>query len=721
MPDPVAEFQAIFDLCPHPVWLENQQNIVFLNQCARRLVGEQAAGQLLQGLGNQLSANVALKYGPIASWPITISGLHFQVSIGAEAGIESREPDLAARRKAEQALLRSEQRFRAIFDQTFQFIGLLNPEGILLEANQTALTFGGVTRDEVIGRPVWETFWWQISAKTQHKLRNSVIRAKSGEFVRYEVDVWGAGRAVATVDFSLRPMADENGRVDLIIAEGRDVTELHRAESLVHAEGEKRRLEAVLRSMTKGVVIADPAGNVLSMNPAALDLLGLTTEQQAIRPLLEFREFEIRALDGAVLPVSEWPLSRVLNGETFAGFEVEVRRLDTGKRFIGSYGGAPVRDDSGRVILVVLTIRDVTHQHEIEGALRQANRERDFALQAGQMRIWRVEFDGEKKLPDVSGAMLGLAPDSDISSHEQMIRAVHPDDLERVRKFGEQMRGGASQEIEYRVQAKDGQHQWQASRGQAIVSERGDLIGLTGVTWDITERKKTEAEIQRMNSSLHQLSGELLRLQDEERRRLARELHDGPVQTLSATAMNLSVLARSPILTSNKKERKMAEECLGWVKECSEEMRSLSYLLHPPILDELGLTSALRGWIVGFADRTGLDVEMELEEAGRLGAETETALFRIVQEALGNAHRHSKSSNAAVRLHRAGGSIVLEVEDTGCGIPADVLEGRSTSHVLGVGIRGMRERARRLGGEASIRSGAGLTTIRIVLPVPKGL
>jgi signal transduction histidine kinase len=418
----------------------------------------------------------------------------------------------------------------------------------------------------------------------------------------------------------------------------------------------------------------------------------------------------LRTLDGAVVPPAEWPLARVSRGETFSTYELEVHRLDTGKRFIGSFGGSPVLDENGRPILLVQTVRDVTHPHEVENALRQSNRERDFALHAGRMRIWRCKSTaGVNQETDLTAVMLGLPAGG------PALEAVHPDDRKRVEDFGRRIQDRASHEIEYRLLSGEGGYKWEASRGQAITSERSEVSGLTGVTWDITERKKAEAEIESMNSSLHRLTGELLRLQDEERRRLARELHDGPVQMLSAAAMNLSMLARSRKLIGFANELRLAEECLGWVKECSESMRSMSYLLHPPILDELGITSALRGWIVGFADRTGLEVETELEEIGRLGADSETALFRIVQEALGNVHRHSRSSTVGIRLHRAADFVRLEVEDNGCGIPAGVLEGAGGGRV-GVGIQGMRERARQLGGKVEIVSRQGGTLVRVLLP-----
>ncbi|WP_375515635.1 PAS domain-containing protein [uncultured Nostoc sp.] len=122
------------------------------------------------------------------------------------------------------ALQESDRRFRAIFNNTFQFTGLLTLDGILLEANQTALSFGGLKLEDVINRPFWEAHWWTISPQIQEQLKQAIARAAQGEFVRYEVDVLGANNRVATIDFSLRPLQNEMGQVVLLIPEGRDIT-----------------------------------------------------------------------------------------------------------------------------------------------------------------------------------------------------------------------------------------------------------------------------------------------------------------------------------------------------------------------------------------------------------------------------------------------------------------------------------------------------------------
>jgi len=143
--------------------------------------------------------------------------------------------DISKRKATEAALLDSERRFRAIFDQTFQFMGLLEPDGTLLEANETALQFAGVASADVVGRPFWDAYWWTILPETQDQLKQAVAQAASGTFVRYEVDVRGSGDAIVAINFSIKPVLNDDGEVLLLIPEGRDITERKQAEQRVVA------------------------------------------------------------------------------------------------------------------------------------------------------------------------------------------------------------------------------------------------------------------------------------------------------------------------------------------------------------------------------------------------------------------------------------------------------------------------------------------------------
>ncbi len=231
---------------------------------------------------------------------------------------------------------------------------------------------------------------------------------------------------------------------------------------------------------------------------------------------------------------------------------------------------------------------------------------------------------------------------------------------------------------------------------------------------DITERKRAEEE-------LLQLTVRLFNLQDEERRRIARELHDGTAQNLFAITFNLARLQQH-VAAQDAELQQLIADTITLGDESLREIRTLSYLLHPPLLDQAGLVSALRWYVEGFIKRSGIYVDLiSLQPIGRLPSEAETALFRIVQESLTNIRRHSGGSTASVRLEKRNGEIVLQVKDDGHGMPptdspnpADDVQG------LGVGIPGMRQRMRQLGGRLEVASGEEGTTVTAVMPFEEG-
>ncbi|HTC64438.1 MAG TPA: sensor histidine kinase [Candidatus Saccharimonadales bacterium] len=209
------------------------------------------------------------------------------------------------------------------------------------------------------------------------------------------------------------------------------------------------------------------------------------------------------------------------------------------------------------------------------------------------------------------------------------------------------------------------------------------------------------AELDHANDSLRQLTGRLLNLQDEERRRIARELHDNAGQALSALAMNLGAVAED--LGRLMKTVNIVADSASMVRQMSDDIRTMSYLLHPPLLDEMGLAPALKWYVEGFAERSKIAVDLRCSsDIGRLPREVETAIFRIVQECLVNIHRHSGSPTAAIQVDSVDDFVRLEVRDNGAGIPPELRRQMETGGMLGVGLRGMRERASQLGGSLEI-------------------
>jgi signal transduction histidine kinase len=229
-------------------------------------------------------------------------------------------------------------------------------------------------------------------------------------------------------------------------------------------------------------------------------------------------------------------------------------------------------------------------------------------------------------------------------------------------------------------------------------------------------RERT-AELDTANQGLRELTARLMQLQDEERRRIARELHDSIGQTLAALTMNLTTV--SVDIERLGQTAKTVADSLTLAQEMNKEIRTVSYLLHPPLLDESGLVPALRWYVEGFSERSKIRVELEIgEDFGRIPQEMETAVFRIVQECLTNIHRHSGSQVARICLGRSGKAVRLRVEDRGSGITPEKLNEVTSNGAPGVGIRGMRERMRQLGGSLDLQADESGTTVEAWLPLP---
>jgi signal transduction histidine kinase len=228
-------------------------------------------------------------------------------------------------------------------------------------------------------------------------------------------------------------------------------------------------------------------------------------------------------------------------------------------------------------------------------------------------------------------------------------------------------------------------------------------------------RQRT-AQLQQSNKDLRDLSVRLLHVQDDERRRIARDLHDSTGQALTALKLELAGIERE-LAPRNPQLAERLASSIENARQISDDLRTISYLLHPPLLDELGLGSALRWYVDGFAKRSGISVCLDLGGERRLPPEMETTLFRVVQECLINVHRHSGSATASIRLSQEAGRIVLEVEDEGRGISADELFDITSGAAPGVGLRGMRERIKDFGGELEILSPGRGTMVKAIIPI----
>jgi signal transduction histidine kinase len=286
------------------------------------------------------------------------------------------------------------------------------------------------------------------------------------------------------------------------------------------------------------------------------------------------------------------------------------------------------------------------------------------------------------------------------------------------------VQSGDAYESEYRIRAVDQRYRWFRARAVPLRDPEGKIVKWYGTCSDIHDSKLLEQsirdnaiELERMvdlrTSELRRLSSRLMTMQDEERRRIAREIHDGLGQELAAAKMILDgILSKDTSPTM----RRASVDASELVDRAIKQVRTISHLLHPPLLDEVGLVSALRWYLEGLSERSGIEIRLEVKpsDLGRLKPDIETAIFRIIQEALTNMFRHSGARNGSVSLLEADGRIVVTVRDDGKGIEEQVIQLRPDS--VGVGIGGMRQRVSELGGSLRLANANPGTIVEVVIP-----
>jgi PAS domain S-box-containing protein len=382
--------------------------------------------------------------------------------------------------------------------------------------------------------------------------------------------------------------------------------------------------------------------------------------------------------------------------------EARLRRADGQHRWF-LIRAMPLRDDQGNLVKWYGVSIDIDDR-------KRAESQSWTLLDAIPQQIWSGPSDGTLDYCNERWrSYMGLGLE-ELQGHGWQ-SMLHPDDRERVlRAWYESVKRGTPYEQEERHRGVDGTYRWFLARGLPFRDAEGRIVRWYGTNTDVEDRKQAEEELRR-------LSGQLLRLQDEERQRIARDLHDSTGQDLVALATTLSLLHTS-MPSSTRKLRKLASQCKALADQCIRDVRTLSYLLHPPMLDEAGLEDAIRHYAGGFTERTGIEVELEISpHLGRMKPHVELALFRVVQESLTNIQRHSGSPQAKIQIERDPGKITLEISDKGSGISRSLRKRNGKMSLgLGVGIPSMRERVTLLGGKLDMASSSSGTTVRVTIP-----
>jgi PAS domain S-box-containing protein len=621
----------------------------------------------------------------------------------------------AFRASIEQAIYEREYT-KAILNTVVDPVVVIDAKLQVQTANRAFYTMFGISRDETqgvsirkLGDSEWETseVWDSLE----------ITLSGPSEFQAVEIDrEFPVGRTTLVLD--ARRLA--GARDSLIVLTFHDVTERKLAERTTAL------LAAIVDYSDDAILSKKLDGTITSWNQGAERLFGYKAEEAIGQHITLIVPWERRSEEEDIL-------RRLAGGERVDHFETVRRRRD-GTDLDVSLTISPIRDAAGTVIGASNVARDVSERKRNELALRRSEERFRALVTASSDVVYRMSPDWSE-MRELDGR--GFIADTGKPRKDWLNEYIHPDNqplmLQTIR---EAVRTKSMFELEHRVRRMDGTLGWTYSRAVPLLNISGEILEWFGAASDVTARKEAEEnfrklaqtldaevrartrELEEQSNQVQELSWRLLRSQDEERRHIARELHDSAGQTLTVLGISLAQLAQktgrnAPELATE------AEQIQETVQQLHREIRTTSYLLHPPLLDENGLYSAISWYVQGLLERSGLEVQLDIpKEFGRLPRDMELVIFRLVQECLTNIHRHSESKTASIRIARESNQITLDIRDQGKGMPparlAEIRSGRS-----GVGMGGMRERLRQFEGTMNIESDGSGTCIFATIPLPK--
>jgi PAS domain S-box-containing protein len=678
------------------------------------------------------------KDGTLIDVSLTISPV--KDSSGKVVGASKVARDITEETRSAKALRASEERLRSILETTPECVKLVAPDGTLLHMNPPGLQMVGAScAEEVVGQSIYTL----IAPEDRGRFRAFNQRVCAGEKDSLEFDIVSLGGERRHMESHAAPLRDFDGDI-VQLAVTRDVSDRKRAEEILRQHRE--RFDLVAKASQVGFWFCDLPFDKLNWDDRVKEHFWLPPDAEVTidtfyeRLHPDDREHARAAIAGSI--------------ENDSPYEIEYRTVapDGREKWIRAIGRTFYDAEDRPVRFDGLTL-DITDRRLGEQRAQQLTAEAVAATAKFRAVFEQTTvFAGIMTKDGVMVEANKLFLEGCGYTAEQVLGRPFwqtgwwrhfPESQEKIRTATPL----AAQGIPYREMLHyswaDGTERLVDFALYPIVDDAGQVLFLHPAGVDITDLKRAEenyrnlaehlelevrertkeleernVDILRQSAQLQDLSWRLLRTQDEERRYVARELHDSAGQTLALLGMSLSQHIREAE-RSSPALRKSSEEVEKLVRQLQNDIRTTSYLLHPPLLDEAGLISALTWYVDGLRARSSLEIDLTISEPfGRLPRELELVIFRLVQECLTNIHRHSGSKTASIRIRKEKETVLVEVQDQGRGIPPEKFA-NVQAQGSGVGIRGMRERVLQFQGVLDINSSSSGTTVSAVMHIPE--
>lgn len=591
--------------------------------------------------------------------------------------------------------LQTSERFRQIAENLQVALALTNGDfSELLYVNRTYEEIWGRTLESFYAKPM--SFLEGIHPEDRGRAAERVQRLIGGEPIdNLECRVVRPDGSISWVTCRGYPIRDAQGNVYRLVGSAVDITMRKRA------EGALREYEKALEGLEEMVVVVDQEYRILLVNRAYMNYRGMGREQLVGRlasEVLDQKLFE----DAIKKKMDECFQGKVIK------YELKYQYPHLGERDL-SLSYFPIEGSSG-VDRVACVLQDVTERKRAEKTIRGEQDKAQRYLDIADVILLALDLDRRITLINRKGCSTLGRKEHELLGRDWVETCLPARVRDKLRASFHRLVGGDLSYIENPILTKSGEERMIGWHNTVVRDGEGRVTGTLSSGEDITERKRAEED-------LKQLSGQLLHLQDEERRKIAQDLHDSTGQNLVALATMLGQV-RSSAPSDERKSRTAISECLGLAEQCIREIRTLSYALYPSELHESGLQDAIRDYVNGFTQRSGIQVELEISPSvGQMERNIELALFRVVQESLTNIQRHSGSHQAKIRIDR-NSDLTLEVSDFGHGVHASDQGGKEEPQFkVGVGILSMQERVKLVGGRLDIDSTSHGTTVRVTVPL----